>query len=462
MDSDKKTTARLIEKGVLDSGALELIPEIFAEDAQVHGPIYTIFLHPCRNHAEIEEHVVANRTGFPDLTHTIHGQLQDGNHVVTYFTVSGNNDGPFAGQPPTHRHMGGPGISVETFGEDGLIVDSWQTCDRTLNFTQLGALAPGLLPDYAVCREDARPAEPIGGDADPAVVAANKDTVARLYDAANAGDVDTMLALISPDAVIDMPGAEGTSREDFIAFVMKAREALAASQTAELLVGEGSLVAALVHFTGTHQGEYFDRPATGNAVDLEVFQTWRVEGGKVTALYGLPDWFSLAAQLGPVPTEDAVAAAAAAADGEQTPDHPNAAILRGAYAALAKGDIMSAYGVFAPDLVWHVPPGHRLAGVYEGRDTVFGMLGQLVAMTGGSLEMHVDHVLANDDRAVGLITSTATRNGKDFEAKEVHLFEMDRGKVKVFWTLPQVPFPAEYWAGAPIGDAAPALAGAGA
>ena len=47
-------------------------------------------------------------------------------------------------------------------------------------------------------------------------------------------------------------------------------------------------------------------------------------------------------------------------------DHPNAAVLRGAYAALAKGDVLSAYAVFDPNLIWHVPEGHRLAGVYEG------------------------------------------------------------------------------------------------
>jgi hypothetical protein len=39
-------------------------------------------------------------------------------------------------------------------------------------------------------------------------------------------------------------------------------------------------------------------------------------------------------------------------------------------------------------------------------------------------------------------------------AQEVHVFELENGRVKVFWTLPQVPFPAEYWAGAPIGDGA--------
>jgi predicted ester cyclase len=455
MSESQKDIARTIEEQILDRGRLDLIPEIFHPDAVVHGPIYTIFLKPCHNHDEIREHVVGNRTGFPDLHHAVHGQLEDGEHVVTYFTVSGTNDGEFAGSPPSGNVMKGPGISIERF-VDGKIADSWQTCDRTLNFMQLGFLEPGLLPESSIANPAAMPVGTIGGVADPGTVATNKGIIERLYLSFNGGEPGVIDELVAPDAVMDMPGIQGASRDDLRAFVDAARTGLDVDFSVELLVAEGDLVAALVRLTGTHRGDYYGRPPTGNAIDVEVHQTWRVQNGKVTAMYGLPDWFSLAAQLGPIP---AAGAAAASSNGEPVVEHPNAAVLRGAYAALAKGDIMSAYAVFAPDLVWRVPEGHRLAGTYEGRDTVFGMLGQLVTMTGGSLQMHVDEVLANEARGVGLITSTATRNGKDFVAKEVHIFELERGKVKVFWTLPQVPFPAEYWAGAPIGDALPVPAG---
>jgi predicted ester cyclase len=448
MDDGHKDVARVIEEQILDRGRLELIPEIFHPDALVHGPIYTIFLRPCHTHDEIREHVVGNRTGFPDLHHAIHGQVAEGDHVVTYFTVSGTNDGEFAGSPPSGKAMAGPGISIERF-VDGKIADSWQTCDRTLNFTQLGFMEPGLVPPYAVADPGVRPAGPLGGPSDPVQLAANKDVVARIYAAANAGDRDGLEKLLAADASVDAFGIDGSDRQAFVSFATSARAALGATFSVELLVAEADLVAALVRITGTHQGEYFGRPATGNAVDIEVHHTWRITDGRAVSLYGLSDWFSLAAQLGPIPSGETAPAAAG-----PVADHPNAAMLRAAYAALAKGDVMSAYAVFDPNLVWHVPEGHRLAGVYEGRDTVFGMLGQLVTMTGGSLQMHVDHVLADDDRAVGLITSTATRNGKDFVAQEVHVFELENGRVKVFWTLPQVPFPAEYWAGAPIGDGA--------
>ena len=446
MSETHKETARKIEERVLDRGELELIPEIFHPDALVHGPIYTIFLLPCHNHDEIRDHVVGNRTGFPDLRHTIHGQMSEGDVVITYFTVSGTNDGPFAGSPPTGRAMKGPGISIERF-VDGKVADSWQTCDRTLNFIQLGVVPDDLLPDYAIIDPDSRPAGQIGGTSGSAEE--SKALVSRLYDAIAAGDAAAIDELIAEDATIDMPGLRGSTRADLHSYLDEARAALDMQLTPDLLIAEGDLVAARVRFTGTHDGEYMGRPASGNALDLEILQTWRVEDGKITALHGLPDWFSLAAQLGPAAEAAEVEPEAA---GGPTREHPNTKLLRKSYDYIASGDILGAYGMFTSDLVWHVPEGHRLAGVYEGRDVVFGILGQLVAMTGGSLQMHVDNVLADDHTGVALITSSASRNGQDFEAKEVHLFELENGKIKVFWTLPQVPFPAAYWEGAPVGN----------
>ena len=444
MSEENKAVARTIEEQILDRGRLDLIPEIFHPDAQVHGPIYTIFLLPCNNHDEIRDHVVSNRTGFPDLRHAIHGQMAEGDRVITYFTVSGTNDGPFAGAPPTGRAMKGPGISIERF-VDGMIAESWQTCDRTLNFIQLGVVPEDLLPPEAIIDPDSRPAGPIGGTSER--TAENKATVSRLYDAINSGDTSMIEELIASDAEIELPGVRGSTREDYQRFLETARDALEATFTPELMIAEGDLVAVLTRLTGTHTGDFFGRPGSGNQIDVEILHTWRVQDGVVTYLHALPDWFLLGAQMGPAtaPSETG------AAEGAPAREHPNTLVLRSAYDAIANGDILTAYGIFTHDLTWHVPEGHRLAGIYEGRDRVFGILGQLVQMTGGSLQMHVDHVLADDERGVAMITSTASRNGEDFTAKEVHLFELENGKIKVFWTLPQVPFPPAYWEGAPVG-----------
>jgi predicted ester cyclase len=446
--TERKDVAREIEEQLLDRGHMERIPEIFDVDAIVHGPIYTIFLAPCSNFDEIREHIQGNRTGFSDLRHSIHGQLADGDRVITYFTVSGTNDGIFAGMPPTGHVMKGPGISIERFVGDK-IVESWQTCDRTLNFTQLGMLQSGLVPERAIADPDLGLKGTIGGPSDPDQLRVNKVAISALYEAFNRDDLKTASDLIVEWADIDMPGPEGSTRREYFDFLGAAKVALDITYTPEALIAEGDLVAALVRMTGTHNGEFFGKAATGNPIDLEIVQTWRLSDGRVTAMYCLPDWFSLAYFLEAFPFKPS--RPVEAKEGE----HPNVTLLRRAYAAIAQGDIPAAMEIFSPKLVWRVPEGHRLAGVYEGRDTVFSVLGQLVAMTGGSLQMHLDSVFADDGSGVGLVTSNASRNGADFVAKEVHLFEIEDGQVSVFWTLPQVPFPEEYWAGMVFGDNLP-------
>ena len=300
--SDRKATARLIEKGLLDTGRLEIIPEIFAPDAQVHGPIYTIFMSPLLSHGDIVDHVVGNRTGFPDLNHAIHAQLAEGDSVVTYFTVSGTNTGVFVGQPPTTRHMGGPGISVDTFDSDGRIVESWQTCDRTLNFTQLGALPPGLLPASHVAAEDHRPPAEVGlfDDRSPQTVEANRGVVTRLYDALSDGKMATLDELVAADFVGRMPGLAGPGKQDLLDWAETAHAALWLEAKATRTVASGDWVAAQVTMAGVHRADYLGHSPTGRPVRYETVDTWKVRDGQVVELFGLPDNFSLGLQIGAI------------------------------------------------------------------------------------------------------------------------------------------------------------------
>lgn len=300
MSTDIKATARTIEKGLLDAGALEKIPDIFVPEARVRGPIYTIFMAPLQGYDDIREHVLGNRTGFPDLNHAIHAQIADGNGVVTYFTVSGTNTGVFVGQPPTDKHMGGPGISVEVMGPEGKIVESWQTCDRTLNFTQLGALPPGLLPDTHIAPEDFAPPPDLGSPGATASPEENKAVVTRLYEAYNAGDRDALAALLAPDFLGRMPGLAGTDAQSYLDYVDEVHGSLELRAEVELLVAEGDWVAALVRLTGFHRGEYLGRPGTNRPIAIESVDTWKVSGGKVVELFGLPDNFALGLQVGAI------------------------------------------------------------------------------------------------------------------------------------------------------------------
>jgi predicted ester cyclase len=244
--------------------------------------------------------VVGNRTGFPDLNHAIHNQLVEGNRIVTYFTVSGTNDGVFVGQPPTHLHMGGPGISVDTFDDDNLIVASWQTCDRTLNFTQLGALPPGLLPDTHVSPETHRPPADVGTDRPGVSLDENKSVVARLYEAVTNGKAAELDELVADDFDGRMAGLPGPTKQEFLDWAATMHGSLWVEASADPMVAQGDWVAALTTMSGIHRGEYLGQPATGRPIAYQSVDTWKVVDGRVVALYGLPDNFFLGVQVGAI------------------------------------------------------------------------------------------------------------------------------------------------------------------
>jgi ketosteroid isomerase-like protein len=130
-------------------------------------------------------------------------------------------------------------------------------------------------------------------------------------------------------------------------------------------------------------------------------------------------------------------------------DHPNIEVIRSAYAAMGRGDLSVLNDVWSPDLVWHVPKGLPISGVYSGRDEIFGVYGQLAAFTQGSLRVELEDVLANDEHGVAMVRSQATRNGTTYHATELNLLYFEDGKVTSFWSLAREPYPDEFWAGFP-------------
>ena len=61
---------------------------------------------------------------------------------------------------------------------------------------------------------------------------------------------------------------------------------------------DGGKVLVRLRFRGTHRGTLFDIPATGNAIDIEVFDLFRVENGKLAEHWAMVDTLGLLRQLG--------------------------------------------------------------------------------------------------------------------------------------------------------------------
>jgi uncharacterized protein len=114
-------------------------------------------------------------------------------------------------------------------------------------------------------------------------------------------------------------------------------------------------------------------------------------------------------------------------------DHPNVDRIRAGYAAFSTGDLAALNDLFAEDLLWHVAGRNQLAGEYRGRDTVYGLMGKVMEITGGTFHVDVDAILADDTHATALVTITASRAGHSGKAKSVQVFHLRDGKVTEFW-----------------------------
>ena len=116
-------------------------------------------------------------------------------------------------------------------------------------------------------------------------------------------------------------------------------------------------------------------------------------------------------------------------------DHPNVDLLRKGYDAFARGDMDTLRGLFAEDIVWHVPGNNIISGDYEGHDAVFGFFGKLMEETGGNFRQEIHDILANDTHGVVLVDAHAERAGKTFETHSVHVLHVDNGQVTEFWNF---------------------------
>ena len=126
--------------------------------------------------------------------------------------------------------------------------------------------------------------------------------------------------------------------------------------------------------------------------------------------------------------------------------HPNEELIRGGYAAFAKGDVPEVLGRFAQDITWHVPGRSALAGDYHGHDEVMGFFGKLMELSGGTFSLELHDLLASDDHVVALVKATAVRDGETHSFDAAHVWHVRDGKATEFWGLSTNPYEDdEFW-----------------
>jgi ketosteroid isomerase-like protein len=113
----------------------------------------------------------------------------------------------------------------------------------------------------------------------------------------------------------------------------------------------------------------------------------------------------------------------------------NARMVREFYAALAAGDIDAAGAHLADDAVLHVPGRSPNTGDYEGPAAVLGFIGHAFEVTGGTLQLRLERVLADEEVAVALATYTASRpDGRpDLLNNVAHIARISGGRIGESW-----------------------------
>ena len=117
--------------------------------------------------------------------------------------------------------------------------------------------------------------------------------------------------------------------------------------------------------------------------------------------------------------------------------HPNEDLLRRGYAAFATGDLDTVFSLFSDDIVWHNGGTNQLTGDYRGHEAVMGMFGQLIEVTGGTLQLDIHDVLVNDTHGAVLVTARAERDGQPIAVREVNIWHLADGKATEFWVFPE-------------------------
>ncbi len=115
------------------------------------------------------------------------------------------------------------------------------------------------------------------------------------------------------------------------------------------------------------------------------------------------------------------------------PEHPNVGLVRKGYEAFAKGDMATLRELFSEDVVWHVSGNNPISGEYRGQDAVFAFFARTAELSGGTLRFDLHDVVANDEHAVALVRSTASRQGKQIDVREAQICHISNGKITEFW-----------------------------
>ncbi len=126
--------------------------------------------------------------------------------------------------------------------------------------------------------------------------------------------------------------------------------------------------------------------------------------------------------------------------------HPNEELVRNGYGAFLAGDFAALNDLFDDDIVWHSPGRNQLSGDQRGKDEVFTQFAKVFELTGGTFQLEIHDVLANDDHVVVLTRATGDIGDRHLDDRSVQVFHITDGKVTEQWLHPGDQYATdEFW-----------------
>ena len=136
----------------------------------------------------------------------------------------------------------------------------------------------------------------------------SKATMRRYFlDAFEQGNIDLLDELLAPDYVNHTPATpeQPTGPEGIKAVVSMFRSAMPDLRVViEDMIAEGDKVATRYTLEGTHEGELFGVPPTGQRLSIESITVERVSDGKIREHWRVTDELGMMQQLGVVPVPE--------------------------------------------------------------------------------------------------------------------------------------------------------------
>jgi len=114
-DQNKATVRRLLSEG--DKRGPVILDEMCASN-------YKMYMPSNGKPIGLEEHKAlwqAFTDGFPDLNHTVHEAIAEGDYVATRETLRGTNMGEFEGAPPTGKKVEFSCVCLWRFADGKLV-----------------------------------------------------------------------------------------------------------------------------------------------------------------------------------------------------------------------------------------------------------------------------------------------------------------------------------------------------